>query len=170
MPRGISRNASRISRDAPSVSRDAPAPLARSSAHLARSSEHLARSETELVQCSLDCGQCSEHLARCFARLITHPDVMRLTIRRVRRPLKRLPTGVSLAHHPDLVSHSKQIDYRKESIMAEATTSNSTPTAEAAARISALLDQLETLVADFPPPDPTRAAAVRANARFAGAL
>ena len=54
--------------------------------------------------------------------------------------------------------------------MAEATTSNSTPTAEAAARISALLDQLETLIADFPPLDPTRAAAVRANARFAGEL
>ena len=42
--------------------------------------------------------------------------------------------------------------------------------AEAAARISALLDQIETLVVDFPQPDAARAATVRANARFAGEL
>ena len=54
--------------------------------------------------------------------------------------------------------------------MAEPTTGTSASTAEAAARISALLDQLEELVVDFPQPDPARAATVRANARFAGEL
>jgi len=54
--------------------------------------------------------------------------------------------------------------------MAEPTTGNSTSSAETAARISVLLDELETLVADFPPPDPARVATVRANARFAGEL
>jgi hypothetical protein len=58
----------------------------------------------------------------------------------------------------------------KETVMADATSSSSTSTAEAAARISALLDQLEALVVDFPPHDPARAASVRANARFAGEL
>ena len=54
--------------------------------------------------------------------------------------------------------------------MADNITNTSTSTSEAAARISALLDQLETLVVDFPQPDAARAATVRANARFAGEL
>src|SRR5436190_15778393 len=54
--------------------------------------------------------------------------------------------------------------------MADNTTETSTSTSEAAARISALLDEIETLVVDFPQPDAARAATVRANARFAGEL
>jgi hypothetical protein len=54
--------------------------------------------------------------------------------------------------------------------MSEPTKSNSTSIAEAAARISALLDELELLVVDFPLPDSVRAATVHANARFAGEL
>jgi len=54
--------------------------------------------------------------------------------------------------------------------MSDNNTGSSTPTSEAAARISALLDQLETLLVDFPQPDASRAAGVRANARFAGEL
>jgi len=54
--------------------------------------------------------------------------------------------------------------------MAEQTTGSSTSSAEAAARISVLLDELETLIVDFPLPDPARVLSVRANARFAGEL
>src|ERR1044071_4731478 len=54
--------------------------------------------------------------------------------------------------------------------MAEPTTGSSTPTTEAAARISVLLDEIEALVVDVPQPDPARLASVRANARFAGEL
>ena len=54
--------------------------------------------------------------------------------------------------------------------MADNTTGTSASISEAAARISALLDQIETEVVDFPQPDAARAAAVRANARFAGEL
>jgi hypothetical protein len=54
--------------------------------------------------------------------------------------------------------------------MAEPTTGSSTPTTEAAARISALLDEIETLIVDFPQADQTRSVSVRANARFAGEL
>lgn len=54
--------------------------------------------------------------------------------------------------------------------MADTNPGSSTPTSEVATRISALLDQLEALVIDFPQPDPVRTATVRANARFAGEL
>jgi len=54
--------------------------------------------------------------------------------------------------------------------MSEPSTGNSTSTTEAAARISALLDELELLIVDFPLPDAARAATVHGNARFAGEL
>jgi hypothetical protein len=54
--------------------------------------------------------------------------------------------------------------------MSEQTTGNSTFTSETATRISALLDELETLIVDFPLPEPARAGTVHANARFAGEL
>ena len=54
--------------------------------------------------------------------------------------------------------------------MADTATGSSTSTTEAAARISALLDQLNALIVDFPQLDAGRAATVRSNARFAGEL
>src|SRR4051812_2542018 len=69
-----------------------------------------------------------------------------------------------------IVSRLKLTNYMKEHIMSEQTTGSSTSTADAAARISALLDDLELLIVDFPAPDPARAGSVHGNARFAGEL
>jgi hypothetical protein len=56
--------------------------------------------------------------------------------------------------------------------MANTKTNNPTETtsADAAAQITALLDQLDALIASYPEPDVVRKRAVRSNARFAGEL
>jgi hypothetical protein len=43
-------------------------------------------------------------------------------------------------------------------------------TADVATQMTALLDQLETFIVDYPEPDAARRSTVRANARFAGEL
>ena len=45
-----------------------------------------------------------------------------------------------------------------------------TAPADVAAQITALLDQLDTLITGYPEPDVARKQAVRSNARFAGEL